>query len=50
ITSKPVFRIKRDQHGNVERYKVRIVARGFTQKEGIDYQEVFAPVANLDSV
>ena len=34
----------------MERYKVRIVARGFTQKEGIDYQEVFAPVANLDSV
>ncbi|KIJ10556.1 hypothetical protein PAXINDRAFT_40990, partial [Paxillus involutus ATCC 200175] len=32
------------------RYKVRIVAQGFTQKEGIDYQEVFAPVANLDSV
>ena len=50
ITSKPVFRIKRDQHGNVERYKVRIVARGFTQKEGVDYQEVFAPVANLDTV
>ena len=50
ITSKPVFRIKRDQHGNVEWYKVQIVARGFTQKEGIDYQEVFAPVANLDSV
>ena len=50
ITSKPVFRIKWDQHGNVERYKVQIVARGFTQKEGVDYQEVFAPVANLDSV
>ena len=50
ITSKPVFRIKLDQHGEVERYKLRIVARGFTQKEGIDYQEVFAPVANLESI
>ena len=51
ITSKPVFRIKYDQTGKVvERYKVRIVARGFTQREGVDYQEVFAPVANLESV
>ncbi|EGN91271.1 hypothetical protein SERLA73DRAFT_19332, partial [Serpula lacrymans var. lacrymans S7.3] len=32
------------------RYKLRIVARGFTQREGIDYQEVFAPVANLESI
>jgi len=50
ITSKPVFQIKCDQTRNVEQYKVRIVARGFTQKEGVNYQEVFAPVANLDSV
>ena len=50
ITSKPVFRIKYDQTGKVERYKVRIVTRGFTQREGVDYQEVFAPVANLESV
>ena len=50
ITSKPVFCIKWNQAGNIERYKVQIVARGFTQKEGVDYQEVFAPVANLDSV
>ena len=34
----------------MERYKLRIVARGFTQQEGVDYQEVFAPVANLESV
>ena len=40
ITSKPVFHIKQDQHGNVEQYKVQIVAQGFTPKEGIDYQEV----------
>jgi len=50
ITSKPVFQIKCNQTGNVEQYKVQIVACGFTQKEGVDYQEVFAPVANLDSV
>jgi len=50
ISSKPVFRIKRNQTGNVEQYKVQIIACGFTQKEGVDYQEVFALVANLDSV
>ncbi|KIK72455.1 hypothetical protein PAXRUDRAFT_21969, partial [Paxillus rubicundulus Ve08.2h10] len=50
ITSKPIFHIKHDHTGNVECYKACIATRGFTQKEGIDYQEVFAPVANLDSV
>ena len=50
ITSKLVFRIKCDHSGKIKWYKVRIVTCGFTQKEGVDYQEVFAPVANLDSV
>jgi hypothetical protein len=50
ITSKPVFRLKMDSRGNVERFKIRFVARGYVQKEGIDYKEVFAPVANLESV
>ena len=39
-----------DQTGKVERYKVQIVAQGFTQHEGVDYQGVFALVANLKSV
>ena len=50
ITSKMVLRIKLDSPGNIERYKIRIVARGFTQREGIDYKEVWAPVANLESI
>jgi len=50
ITSTPVFQIKCDQTRNVEWYKVQIIAHGFIQKEGVDYQEVFALVANLDSV
>jgi Reverse transcriptase (RNA-dependent DNA polymerase)/Pol polyprotein, beta-barrel domain/gag-polypeptide of LTR copia-type/Integrase core domain/GAG-pre-integrase domain len=50
ITSKPVMRVKLDKNGNIERHKLRIVARGFTQREGVDYQEVFAPVANLESI
>ncbi|KAJ2911698.1 hypothetical protein MD484_g8716, partial [Candolleomyces efflorescens] len=50
ISSKPVLRIKTDSTGKVERFKIRIVARGFTQKEGIDFKATFSPVANLESI
>ena len=50
IISKPVFQIKYNQTRKVERYKVRIITQGFTQHEGVDYQEAFVPVANLESV
>jgi hypothetical protein len=50
IKSKVVPKVKTDEKGQIVRYKVRIVARGDTQKEGIDYKEVFAPTANLESV
>uniref|UniRef100_A0A5S6QJY9 Integrase catalytic domain-containing protein n=1 Tax=Trichuris muris TaxID=70415 RepID=A0A5S6QJY9_TRIMR len=47
IGSKWVFRRKLDSTGSVERYKARLVARGFGQKAGIDYSETNAPVVSL---
>ena len=50
IGCKWVYKIKTRSDGTVDRYKVRLVARGFTQEYGIDYEETFAPVARLSSV
>ena len=41
IGCKWIFKTKRDSKGNVERYKVCLVAKGFTQKEDIDYKKNF---------
>jgi hypothetical protein len=50
IGLKWVFKVKRDEHGAIVKYKARLVARGFVQREGIDFEEVFAPVARMESV
>ncbi|GJX24928.1 retrovirus-related pol polyprotein from transposon TNT 1-94 [Tanacetum coccineum] len=47
IGSKWVFRNKKDERGIMIRNKERLVAQGYTQEEGIDYDEVFAPVARI---
>nr|GEU69297.1 putative ribonuclease H-like domain-containing protein [Tanacetum cinerariifolium] len=50
IGTKWVYRNKKDERGIVVRNKARIVAQGHTQKEGIDYEEVFAPVARIEAI
>ena len=42
------FKTKRDSKGNIVRYKALLVAKDFTQKEGIDYKETFSPVSSND--
>src|SRR5579859_1036523 len=50
IGTKWVFRNKQDEHGVVTRNKARLVAQGFTQVEGLDFEETYAPVARLEAI
>nr|GEY47629.1 hypothetical protein [Tanacetum cinerariifolium] len=50
IGTKWVFRNKKDERGIVVRNKARLVAQGHTQEEGIDYEEVFTPVARIEAI
>nr|GEW93897.1 hypothetical protein [Tanacetum cinerariifolium] len=50
IGSKWVFRNKKDKRGIVIKNKARLIAQGHTQEEGIDYEEVFAPVARIEAI
>ncbi|KAJ9544260.1 hypothetical protein OSB04_023967 [Centaurea solstitialis] len=50
IGTKWVFRNKKDEQGVVVRNKARLVAQGYCQEEGIDYEKTFAPVARLEAI
>ena len=49
VTSKWIYKIKHAADGSNEKYKAIFVAWGLSQKEGIDYEETFAPIARYTS-
>ena len=50
VSSKWIYKIKHVVDGSIEKYKARFVARGFSQKEGIDYEETCSPVSRYTSI
>ena len=50
VGCKYVFKIKYHPDGSIDKYKVRLVAQGFLQQEGVDYNEIFAPVVDSTSI
>ncbi|KAI5343288.1 hypothetical protein L3X38_011164 [Prunus dulcis] len=45
-----IYTVKLKDNGSVERYRARLVAKGYTQRYGIDYEEAFAPVAKINTI
>ena len=50
VGSKWVFRLKKDTNGNVTSHRARLVAQGFTQVHGVDFDDTFAPIARMVSI
>jgi hypothetical protein len=50
ITLKLVFKLKMNEAGAIVKHKARLVARGFMQQEGINFNDTFTPVAQMESV
>jgi hypothetical protein len=50
IGLKWVFKVKNDPQGNIIKHKARLVAKGYAQRQGVDFEEVFAPVARIETV
>jgi hypothetical protein len=45
-----VYKTKYNEHGKIDKYKACLVAKGYFQKYGVDYIEVFAPMARMDTI
>ena len=50
VSNKWVFKIKRNAASEIEKYKARLVTKGYSQVQGIDYDDTYAPVAQLSSL
>ena len=50
VTSRWLYKVKQVADGSIEKHKARFFARGFSQVEGIDYDETFSPVARYSSI
>jgi hypothetical protein len=50
IGLKWVYKVKKDELGNIVKHTTRLVAKGYVQRAGMDFEEIFAPVARLESV
>ena len=50
VGSRWIYKVKHAVDESVEKYKAHFVAKGFSQKEGIDYEETFAPVTRYSSI
>jgi hypothetical protein len=50
IGLKWVFKVKKDPEGNIVKHKARLVAKGYAQRQGVDFDLVFAPVARIETV
>lgn len=45
-----MYKLKKNTEGDIVKYKARLVAKGYVQKQGVDFEEVFAPVTRLETV
>jgi hypothetical protein len=50
IGLKWVYKLKRNEEGEMVKHKARLVAKGYVERQGVNFEEVFAPVARLESV